>query len=105
VAKLLYKIGLGVHRHRLLAVLLWLAVLAGAVAGALTLSGETSNAMSIPGQESTTALDKIKQEFGSGGATARVVLKAPAGQTLTTSANAKAVGDVVADLSGLPGVA
>ncbi|HEU5476124.1 MAG TPA: MMPL family transporter [Actinophytocola sp.] len=104
MAKLLYKVGFGVHRHRLIAVVLWLAVLAGAVAGALTLSGETSNAMSIPGQESTTALEKISEEFGGGGATARVVLKAPDGQVLTTPENAKAVGDVVADLSGLPGV-
>jgi putative drug exporter of the RND superfamily len=104
MANLLYRIGLGAHRRRLLVVLLWLAVLVGSAVGAATLSGQMSGAVSIPGQESTTALERIKEEFGSGGATARVVLRAPDGATLTSPANAKVIGDLVAEMSHLPGV-
>ncbi|HET9138327.1 MMPL family transporter [Actinophytocola sp.] len=105
MAKLLYRIGFGAHRRRLLVVLVWLAVLIGAAVGAATLSGQMSGAVNIPGQESTTALDRIKAEFGSGGATARVVVKSTDGTPLTDPAHAKAVGELVADLAELPGVA
>ncbi len=106
MARLLSRLGLAAHRNRLAVVLLWLLVLAGAGAGALTLGGTTSSDFAIPGQESTTALQRIKSEFGaqSGGATARVVVRAPAGQRLTTPENARALGGLVGELSGLPGV-
>jgi RND superfamily putative drug exporter len=107
MARLLFRLGFFSHRHRLTVVLVWLLVLLGGGVGAATLAGETSNTFSIPGQESTTALERITEKFGagSGGATARVVVLAPEGQTLTTPANAAAVGDLVADLAQLPGVA
>jgi len=106
MALLLSRLGAGAHRHRLAVVLVWLVVLVGGGIGAATLAGETTNTFSIPGQESTTALERIEQEFGAaaGGASARVVLQAPAGQTLTEPANATAVGDLVTELGGLPGV-
>ncbi|GAA1299124.1 MMPL family transporter [Saccharothrix xinjiangensis] len=105
MARLLYRLGFGAHRRRLVVVLLWLLVLAGTAVGAVTLSGATANSFSIPGQESTTALDKIKEEFGSqGGATARVVVKAPEGQQLTTPENAQRVAGLVQELGTLPGV-
>ncbi|MFD7659994.1 MMPL family transporter [Actinosynnema sp. NPDC059797] len=105
MARLLYRLGFGAHRRRLVVVLLWLLVLAGTAVGAVTLSGATANSFSIPGQESTTALDKIKEEFGSqGGATARVVVKAPDGQQLTTPENAQRVAGLVQELGTLPGV-
>jgi RND superfamily putative drug exporter len=107
MARLLYRLGSGAHRRRLVVVLLWLVVLAGTAVGALTLAGSTSNSFSIPGQESTIALDKIQDEFGSqgGGATARVVVAAPEGETVTAPENARAVGGLVSELSTLPGVA
>ncbi len=104
MARLLSRLGSAAHRRRWIVVLAWLAVLAGTVVGAVTLSGETSSDFSMPGQESTTALERIGQEFGSGGSTARVVVKAPDGQQLTAPANAKAVGDLVSELGTLPGV-
>ena len=63
----------------------WLILVLGGI-GAVTLGGQTSNTFSIPGQESTIALDKISEEFGAGdgNASARVVIQAPAGQTLTS---------------------
>ncbi|MCO1574292.1 MMPL family transporter [Crossiella sp. SN42] len=105
MARLLHRLGLAAHRHRLPIVLLWLLVLAGSILGATTLAGTTAINLSMPGQESTTALDRIKDEFGMTGATARVVVKAPDGQQLTTPENAKAVGELVANLAKLPGVA
>ncbi|PWK81428.1 RND superfamily putative drug exporter [Lentzea atacamensis] len=103
MAKLLYRLGTGAHRHRLPVVLIWLLVLIGSGAGAYALGGETSNAMSIPGQESTTALERIDQKFGSGeSASARVVVKAPEGQKLPQ--HAQAITALVADEAALKGV-
>src|SRR3954451_6836461 len=106
MAVLLSRLGALAHRRRWVVVLVWLVVLVGGAVGAVTLSGETTNSFSIPGQESTVALQRIGEEFGAGGgATARVVIQAPEGQTLTTPENAAAVGELVAELGGLPGIA
>src|SRR4051812_21011773 len=107
MAVVLSRLGAFSHRHRLAVVAVWLVLLVGGGVGAATLAGETSGSFSIPGQESTTALERIGEEFGTGGqgATARVVVAAPEGQTLTTPGNAAAIGDLVAELGRLPGVA
>jgi RND superfamily putative drug exporter len=105
MAHLLSRIGAFAHRRRLAVVLVWLAVLVAGGLGAATLSGETSNSFAIPGQESTVAQELITEEFGAGGATVSVVVAAPEGSTLADPANASAVGDLVATLGGLPGVA
>src|SRR3712207_6024117 len=106
MAVLLSRLGAFSHRHRVAVVLVWLLVLVGGGVGAGTLAGETSDSFAIPGQESTTALERISEEFGAaGGATAQVVVVAPDGQTLTTPESAAAVGALVAELGELPGVA
>jgi RND superfamily putative drug exporter len=107
MARLLSLFGGFSHRHRFAVVLVWLLVLVGSGVGAATLSGTTSSSFSIPGQESTTTLQLIKEKFGGGGDTAiaRVVLKAPVGQTLTTAPNTTAVTNLVGQLGKLPGVA
>ena len=107
MAVLLSRLGAFAHRHRRSVVLLWLVVLVGGGVGAATLSGSTSTTFSIPGQESTNALQRISQEFGAGasGASARVVVAAPQGQKVTSPANAAAVTGLVGTLKGLPGVA
>lgn len=106
MARLLYRLGTFAHRRRRAVVLTWLVILALGVVGALTLAGTTSNTFSIPGQESTIALDKISKEFGAGdgNASARVVIHAPAGQTLTSPDNAAAVTELATELGELPGV-
>jgi RND superfamily putative drug exporter len=106
MARLLYRLGSLSHRHRLVVAAAWLLVLVAGGAGAAGLAGETSDAFSIPGQESTTALDRIHEKFGSaGGTTATVVVQAPDGQTLTEPGNAAVVGELVAGLAELPGAA
>ena len=102
MARFLSRIGAFAHRHRLSVIAVWLVVLFGGTAGAVTLAGETSSSFSIPGQESTTALERIGQEFGTDGAQAKVVVRAPEGQTLTTPENAKALGDLVASSGACP---
>jgi putative drug exporter of the RND superfamily len=84
MALLLSRLGAFSHRHRTAVVLVWLLLLVGGGVGAGTLAGETSASFAIPGQESTTALERISEEFGAaGGATAQVVVVAPEGRTLT----------------------
>src|SRR3954449_6022673 len=106
MAVLLSRLGALAHRRRWAVVLVWLVVLVGGGVGAATLAGETTNSFSIPGQESTVALQRIGQDFGAGGgATAQVVVQAPDGETLTTPENGAAVGTLVSELGALPGVA
>ncbi|WP_336031728.1 MMPL family transporter [Geodermatophilus sp. FMUSA9-8] len=106
MAVLLSRLGTFSARHRFAVLAVWLLVLVAGGVGAVTLSGPTSTNFSIPGQESTTALDRIQSQFGAGagGATARVVVVAPEGQTLTTPENAAAVTGLVTELGELPGV-
>src|SRR3712207_3537214 len=106
MALLLSRLGAFSHRHRAAVVLVWLAVLVGGGVGAVSLAGETSDSFAIPGQESTTALERISAEFGAaGGATAQVVVVAPDGSTLAAPENAAALGALVVRLGELPGVA
>ena len=67
MARMLLRLGAGAFRHRMAVALVWLAVLVAGAVGAVTLAGETSNTFAIPGQESTTALERISEEFGAGG--------------------------------------
>ena len=105
MAVLLSRLGALAHRHRRWVVLAWLVVLVGGGVGAATLAGSTKDTFNIPGQESTNALQRISQEFGgASGASAKVVVAAPSGQTVTGPANAGAISEFVADLNTLPGV-
>ncbi|MDQ2757187.1 MAG: MMPL family transporter [Actinomycetota bacterium] len=105
MSSLLHRLGLATVRHRALTLVIWLLVLVGAGVGAATLSGQTSNTFSIPGQESTTALTLIETRFGSsGGASAQVAVLAPAGKQVTSAPVATQVAGLVSSLKGLPGV-
>jgi len=106
MATLLSRLGLGAVRHRVVVTVAWLVALVAVGVGAATLSGPTVNSFSIPGQESTIALDLLKQRFGdaSAGATAQVVFEAPAGGKITDPQNAGQVAQAVAALGSLPGV-
>ncbi|BBH68125.1 membrane protein [Actinoplanes sp. OR16] len=107
MATLLHRLGLASVRHRIVVTLVWLLALVAVGVGAATLSGKTANTFSIPGQESTTALDLMEQKFGaaSAGATVQVVFEAPAGETVTIpEQNARQISTTVAQLAEVPGV-
>ncbi|MDV6259815.1 MMPL family transporter [Rhodococcoides yunnanense] len=105
MARLLYALGAFSFRHRLAVVAAWLVLLIGAAIGAAALAGETTSAYTIPGQESTSAQERIATEFGTGdGASAQVVIQAPTGEILSTPQNTTAVQSLVDSLGVLEGV-
>jgi RND superfamily putative drug exporter len=107
VATFLYRLGRASFRRRWLVAGVWTVLLVLFGLGAVGLSGQLSNAVSIPGTESQRAIDHLKATFpeaGVGGATARVVLEAPEGQTFRNPANQQAVEKVVAALKDAPEV-
>ncbi|MEV6313859.1 MMPL family transporter [Streptomyces sp. NPDC051776] len=101
MATFLYKLGRFAFRRRHFVILIWVALLAAVGAGAASAPAATSNSFSIPGTEAQKAFDLLDERFpGSNvdGATARVVFKAPKGETMTDPANRSAVLQVVAEL-------
>lgn len=108
VATFLYRLGRASFRRRWLVTGIWTVLLIVFGLGAVGLSGQLSNAVAIPGTEAQRAIDHLESTFpeaGVGGATARVAIAAPEGQSLTDPANQAAVGQVVAALRDAPEVA
>ncbi len=108
MATFLYRLGRFAFRRRRLVVLVWLGLLATGVAGAVTLSGPTADAFSIPGTESQRAADLLDERFPQAGAdagSARIVFQAPDGQQLTDPANAAQVRQTLDRVTDAPQVA
>jgi putative drug exporter of the RND superfamily len=84
MARFLYRVaGVSFRRRRLVAAL-WTVVFVAVAIGGATLKGQTSDVFSVPGTQSQRALDLLAKEFpGTGGATARIVVAAPAGHVLS----------------------
>jgi RND superfamily putative drug exporter len=78
VATLLYRLGRFSFRRRRLTLAVWVLVLALSGLGASTLSKPTTGAFSIPGTESSQAMEVLAEKFGAGSdtATAKVVFTA-----------------------------
>ncbi|MEV6892114.1 MMPL family transporter [Kribbella sp. NPDC051137] len=105
MANLLYRLGRFSYQRRRLVAALWALFLVVLGVGALTLGGKTANTFSIPGTESQRALDALKHELpAASGASATVVVKAPAGRTLADPAVKAAVGTTVAKVAKVPEV-
>src|SRR5207245_9562360 len=84
MAVLLYRLGRFAYERRRLVAVAWVALLIAAAIAAFALKAGTNDAFSVPGTESTRRLTLLDQRFpGTGGAVARIVFAAPAGQTLT----------------------
>ncbi|GAB3496943.1 MMPL family transporter [Amycolatopsis cihanbeyliensis] len=108
MATFLYRLGRLSFRRRKLVAGIWIAILAVFGMGAVTLSGQLSNSISIPGTESQQAIDHLSERFpqaAAGGGTARVVMAAPEGETFADPANRAAAEQVVNQLRGAPEVA
>ncbi|MFD2418681.1 MMPL family transporter [Amycolatopsis pigmentata] len=105
MATVLYRLARFSFRRRVLVTAIWAAVLLALGLGAMTLSGQLTNSVTIPGTESQRAIDQLRERFpeaGTGGATARVVVQAPTGQRLTDPAGHDTVERLVAALNTVP---
>ncbi|MCF3142933.1 MMPL family transporter [Streptomyces platensis] len=94
MATFLYKLGRFAFRRRRFVALIWVALLAVAGVGAATASAPAADSFSIPGTEAQRAFDLLDQRFpgaNADGATARVVFKAPEGESMKDPANKAAV--------------
>jgi RND superfamily putative drug exporter len=108
MASLLYRLGRSAFRHRRPVTIAWVAFVAAMAVGALTLAQPTVTTLTVPGTESQQALGVLEEKFpalDANGASARVVVQAPAGQTLKTPTNKAAVESLVAKLKGAPQIA
>ncbi|MFF4330412.1 MMPL family transporter [Streptomyces sp. NPDC001591] len=107
MATFLYTTGRSAFRRRGLVTLLWLAVLVAVGLAASTAPPPPADTFSMPGTESQRAFDVLKEKFpaaSADGATARVVVRAPAGQKLADPAQKAKVEGLVAALAKAPGV-
>lgn len=99
MSSLLYTLGRRAFRARKLVLILWIAVLAVAGGGALLFNQGTDNAFSIPGTESQEALDSLEHTFPQvSGASAQIVVVAPAGDTVDDADVRSAIDDAVTSL-------
>ncbi len=106
MATFLYRLGRGAFRRRGLVALIWVALLFAAVFGAASASAPTSGSFSIPGTEAQKAFDVLDEKFpgmAADGATARIVIKAPAGAKVTDPEPKAQVEKIVEDLKSGPG--
>ncbi|WP_412077751.1 MMPL family transporter [Streptomyces xanthophaeus] len=106
MATFLYRLGRGAFRRRRLVALVWVALLFLAGFGAASASAPTSGSFSIPGTEAQKAFDLLDKKFpgmAADGATARIVIKAPAGAKVTDPDTKAQVEKIVEDLKSGPG--
>jgi len=105
MATALYTLGRMAFRRRKAVLATWLVLLAGMFAAASTLSGETTDAATMPGTESQQAADLLEQRLPeANGASGRIVFAAPEGERLTDAQRAKAVAAATTAAAKAPGV-
>ncbi|WP_035858141.1 MMPL family transporter [Kitasatospora cheerisanensis] len=105
MASVLYAWGRWAVRRRGRVIGLWLLLLATIGALGTTLAGPTSTEFTVPGIESQQAQDLLERQLPeSAGGTARLVVAAPAGQTLDAPAAQAALRDGLHRAAAIPGV-
>lgn len=97
MSSLLYRLGRACYRRRGLVSAAWAAVLAAVVALLVTVGGQFDDAFTIPGSESQTALDQLRQASpAAAGASAQLVFIAPEGQSVVAPQYVQAIGRTLA---------
>jgi uncharacterized membrane protein YdfJ with MMPL/SSD domain len=92
MATYLYRLGGWAYRRRRRVLAAWILVVALVGAAAASFGGQTDNSFTVPGTESQRAQDLLEKKFpGAGGASARVVYKAPEGESLNDPRHRAAV--------------
>ncbi|MFJ6071141.1 MMPL family transporter [Streptomyces sp. NPDC093065] len=107
MATFLYRLGRRAFRRRGLVALLWVAVLVGAGVASSAAPAPPEDSFSMPGTESQKAFDLLDEQFPAAsaeGATARVVIRAPAGGKISDPAGKAQVGELVTALGAGPQV-
>jgi RND superfamily putative drug exporter len=105
VANFLYRLGAASARRRWLVVGAWVAILVAVGVSAAAFSKPTTSAITIPGTESQRAIELLASKFpGTGGASARIVVAAPPGHTLTDLAYASLAAAALTALGNGPQV-
>lgn len=108
MAMFLSRLGRFAFRRRGLVVLLWLLALVGAGFAASTAAAPPADTFSMPGTESQKAFDLLQEKFPDArtdGAAARVVIRAPGTEKITSPTRKAQVEQLVADLTKAPQVA
>ncbi|MGY5885406.1 MMPL family transporter [Modestobacter lacusdianchii] len=97
MSTLLYRLGRAAYRRRVLFTAAWAALLGLVVTLFLTAGGEFDDEFTIPGSESQTALDRLREVSpAAAGAGADLVFIAPDGSTVADPQYAQAIGAAVA---------
>ncbi|WP_175439118.1 MMPL family transporter [Streptomyces vilmorinianum] len=107
MAMFLSRLGRFAFRRRGLVVLLWLLALVGAGFAASTAAAPPADTFSMPGTESQKAFDLLQEKFPDAradGAAARVVIRAPGTEKITSPVRKEQVERLVADLAEAPQV-
>lgn len=104
LATFLARLGRASFRRRGLVTSLWVLLLVVFGVGAFTMSGQTSNSVTIPGTEAQQAIDRLEEKFpeaGVGKGTVNVAVAPPEGEQLDPTV----VAGLVEDLGTAPNVA
>ncbi|WP_448331480.1 MMPL family transporter [Streptomyces sp. DSM 41534] len=108
MATFLHRVGRWAFRQRGTVVLVWLAVTAAAVFGALSAPAAPDDSSSMPGIESQQAFDLINERFpgsAADGAQARIVFVAEDGRQVTSAGSRAAIDQFVSSAANGPQVA
>ncbi|KUF16895.1 MULTISPECIES: MMPL family transporter [Streptomyces] len=98
MATFLYKLGRLAFRRRWWMALIWVALFIGAGVAASTAPKPPADTFSMPGTESQKAFDLLDERFpetSADGATARVVVRAPEGEKISSAKNKATVEKLV----------
>lgn len=101
MATFLHRIGQGAFKRRWLVLLLWVVLLGAAGAAAANSSGTSNSDITLPGVEGQKAFDLLEEKFPAAdatGASARIVLKAPDGEKLTSGDQKAEVAQLLQDV-------
>ena len=106
MSRYLFAIGGFSYRRRWLVLGAWLATLAAVAVAFVGFRGEPSDNFTIPGTESQRAVEQLRQELPAfGGAQTQLTFAAPEGRAITDPALAAGIGEAVATVNAIPGVA
>ena len=104
MSRLLYRVGKFCAEHRKSVAATWLAAVAAIAITAVTVGPQTSDDLTLPGTDSTTATDLLEQKLpAKANGTVPIVLESSKGR-LDSGANKKAIDDTVKSLKRNPNV-